>query len=341
MHYLIFPSKDATIYSEYPNKNTGLDQILEINKIVEEGTDINNVSRALIQFDISEYETYINENDLTGSNAPKFYLNIFTANSNQLTLDNNIEVYPISSSWEMGVGVIDSNTVKGVSWNYRTELYEWDNTGSDYINSVSSSQNYGYTSYDLRFDVTDIINYWMDNDNNNGFLIKRSLSQENDEYTYGSSSFYSMDTHTLYVPYLEMVWDDQTYIPTGSAVDGDIILSMINLKKQYLQNSTIKLNIRVKESHVRKTFFEEYTFNSVNYVSGSDTFYYQIQDAYNGRIMIPFSEYSKVSLDSNGHYIKLKLSGFMPERYYKIVYKINSDDADYYIDNNYTFKVVK
>ena len=31
--YKIFPTKDATIYSQYPNKNTGLDPILESSKI--------------------------------------------------------------------------------------------------------------------------------------------------------------------------------------------------------------------------------------------------------------------------------------------------------------------
>jgi hypothetical protein len=29
--YKLFPSQDATIYSRYPNKNTGLDEILSIN----------------------------------------------------------------------------------------------------------------------------------------------------------------------------------------------------------------------------------------------------------------------------------------------------------------------
>ena len=32
MYLTIFPEKDATIYSQYPTKNTGVDQILEISK---------------------------------------------------------------------------------------------------------------------------------------------------------------------------------------------------------------------------------------------------------------------------------------------------------------------
>ena len=34
MHNIIFPSKDTTIYSKYPEINTGLDEILEITKEV-------------------------------------------------------------------------------------------------------------------------------------------------------------------------------------------------------------------------------------------------------------------------------------------------------------------
>ncbi len=32
MHYFILPSKDATIYNDNPNENTGLDQIIELEK---------------------------------------------------------------------------------------------------------------------------------------------------------------------------------------------------------------------------------------------------------------------------------------------------------------------
>jgi hypothetical protein len=96
----------------------------------------------------------------------------------------------------------------------------------------------------------------------------------------------------------------------------------------------------VKESYHRKTFFEKIDFNIIKYLP--ENFFYQIQDAYNGRIMVPFSEYNKVSLGNQGHFFKLNLSGFMPERFYKIVFKvILTDGSELYFDNNFVFKVVK
>jgi hypothetical protein len=41
MHYIIFPSKDTTIYSKYPEINTGLDEILEISKEVSSSVYFN------------------------------------------------------------------------------------------------------------------------------------------------------------------------------------------------------------------------------------------------------------------------------------------------------------
>ena len=59
--YKLFPTKDATIYSRYPNKNTGLDEILDIstslNLDIDPGPQVN---RALIQFASSEITDIIN-----------------------------------------------------------------------------------------------------------------------------------------------------------------------------------------------------------------------------------------------------------------------------------------
>jgi hypothetical protein len=45
--YQIFPKKDATLYSEYPQLNSGLDEILELTK-----TSTSDPARILISFDI-------------------------------------------------------------------------------------------------------------------------------------------------------------------------------------------------------------------------------------------------------------------------------------------------
>jgi hypothetical protein len=43
-------SKDATIYLQQPNQNTGLDEIIEVSKVYY--GNVKDVSRILIQFDV-------------------------------------------------------------------------------------------------------------------------------------------------------------------------------------------------------------------------------------------------------------------------------------------------
>ena len=52
--YKIFPTKDSTIYSRYPSRNTGLDSIIEASV----DTDAK-LSRYLIQFSQTEVNTLV------------------------------------------------------------------------------------------------------------------------------------------------------------------------------------------------------------------------------------------------------------------------------------------
>ena len=53
--YKLFPTQDTTLYSIYPDKNTGLDEILEASLTVGAiGTPAPQASRFLIKFDSIE-----------------------------------------------------------------------------------------------------------------------------------------------------------------------------------------------------------------------------------------------------------------------------------------------
>ena len=54
--YQIFPKKDATLYSEYPQLNSGLDEILELTK-----TSTSDPARILISFDQQQLILYVIE----------------------------------------------------------------------------------------------------------------------------------------------------------------------------------------------------------------------------------------------------------------------------------------
>ena len=60
MHYFVFSEKDATIYQASGSMNTGLDEILEVRKDISPTGDTVNVSRTLIEFDLTRITREIN-----------------------------------------------------------------------------------------------------------------------------------------------------------------------------------------------------------------------------------------------------------------------------------------
>ena len=108
MHYFEFGKRDATIYSGGTTSsiNTGQDEILEINKVVNDDGTIGNISRILIDFDY----TYISEsiqNNRIPSTA-KYYLNLYDATSEEVEAEQNVFAYMVSGSdWKQGSGKLD------------------------------------------------------------------------------------------------------------------------------------------------------------------------------------------------------------------------------------------
>ena len=102
MHLFEFAEKDSTLYegSATQSRNTGLDEILEVRKDMNADGSVVNVSRALIKFNT----TNISESVVAGTipeNA-RYYLNLYDANSKELTTSQSLFAYPVSQSWVQG-----------------------------------------------------------------------------------------------------------------------------------------------------------------------------------------------------------------------------------------------
>ena len=74
MHIFTFADKDATLYEASSSLNSGLDEILEVRKDVSDTGDVVDVSRILIQFDLTTISQSIYQGAITN---PKFFLNLF------------------------------------------------------------------------------------------------------------------------------------------------------------------------------------------------------------------------------------------------------------------------
>jgi hypothetical protein len=71
--------------------------------------------------------------------------------------------------------------------------------------------------------------------------------------------------------------------------------------------------------------------------------YWAIQDVKTEEMVIDFdTSYTKISCDSSGSFFPIYMSGLEPERYYKILLKINLPTGEIIdVDNNNSFKIVR
>ena len=118
--YKLFPLQDASIYSFYPYMNTGIDAMLEVGNLNVNINPVPQVFRYLVEFDQNEIEDVI-DNKIGGTQFSSS-LKCFIANAQGVIFDTELEIYPVSGSWNNGSGTyLDQPfTTNGVSWRSRT-----------------------------------------------------------------------------------------------------------------------------------------------------------------------------------------------------------------------------
>lgn len=362
-----YPTKDATIYESSPERNTGIDQILELQVAAATGSTgaaatESYVSRIVVGADYTTISASIvslgyNPNQFTYS------LKLYATEPQQIPVDYTIEAYPLAYSWDMGVGRTNTSpaTTEGVSWYYRqgktlpatawpTSSFTTGTTGSwqvtpgggTWYTASVVSQSFSYTTTDIDLNITSIIRQVQSGSISlNGFLIKRSAADEAALTTYSSLRFYSKDTHTIYSPVIEAKYDDSTNTGSPTTVDTDQEFNLIaaNLRAAYKEDSRPRLNINPRYRYPTITFATSSAYlNVYRLPTGSQ---YAVYLAKSDDAIINFSEYTRLSSDSNGSYFRLNLSSFQPEQYYRLLFKVpQSDGVSYDIyDNNFIFKV--
>ena len=140
--YKLFPLQDASIYSFYPYMNTGIDAIIEAGNLNVNINPVPQVFRYLVEFDQSEINSVVDT--LIGGAQFSSSLRCFVANAQGVDFNTNLEIYPISGSWNNGTGTyLDSPfTTNGVSWKDR----EYSGSGAwDSIGSLITGNNLSFT----------------------------------------------------------------------------------------------------------------------------------------------------------------------------------------------------
>lgn len=363
--YKLFPTQDTTLYSMYPDKNTGLDEILDISLTVN-GTPYPapQANRFLIQFSDEEINDVI-INKISGSQW-QANLKCFAAEVSGLNQNTTVEVYPVSQSWNMGTGkyVYNPEVNNGASWNYKnyssgsvwtTGTFNQGTTGSYasisgggtwYVTqSLSGSQQFDfYSSKDLNINVTNIVKAWNSGSYvNNGLIIKQKDEFINNINVQPKINYFSIDTHTIYPPCLEFKWND-CIINTGSST-----LTTINVQPFTVsinENSGIFYPESINKFRVYSTpeypirVWSTSSLYTKNYYLPEES-YYAIKDLDTNEYVIDFDDvYTKLSIDDLSNYFTLYMDGLEPERYYKILIKTIYNNQVIIIDDNYYFKII-
>jgi hypothetical protein len=352
-YYFLTASKDASVYLQQPNQNCGLDEVLEVSKVYY--GNIKDVSRALLKFDIQPLSESIAEGSVSMSEAT---LILKETESEELPLEFTLQAYPISQSWEMGNGTrFDDITTSGVTWNNRegdsslrwlpNNSFESNSTGSyegkggTFYYDVYSTQLFEYQTTDVSLDIKDIMDDWITGSiPNDGILLKLPFDKESDTNDYGILRLFSKETNTIHQPKVRIGWDDSVY-STGSlsVLDSDSLkVGIKNFKKEYKVNTTPRIRVVGRELYPIKTFSStaQYDLSSVL----PETTYYQISDYHSEDVVVPFSDYTKLSCDSNGNYFNLNLSNWEVNRVYKIEFKVVISGVSHFFDDDYTFMII-
>jgi len=357
MHIFYTSSYDASVYLQQPEQNAGRDEILEIGKLYYGSSK--DIARTFIKFDVSNVET--------GSEW-KAYLNLKSANSEEIPLQYTVYANAVSQSWTMGTGTkFDNVTSDGISWKYRNGVDSWqDNViagtavftpgttgsanaeGGTWYTGSEASQSFDNTPDDIRMDVSGIINLWLSGSlPNNGFVVHHSLEVENDTLDYGLLKFFSKETNTIYEPKLEIVWDDSSFNtgslqPITGSNSSDILenskIVVTNLQKEYFHNTKTKVRVKGRDIYPAKSFGTTFEYDQSKYLPTSS--YYQIEDYRTNEIIIPFGQYSKLSCDSKSNYFMLNTTSYPINRAYRLKLKIEVDDVSKIIDDKLIFDVI-
>ena len=209
--YKIFPFKDTSLYSLYPDMNTGIDPINQVSNLNFALLTSATVARTLIEFDSTEIINVLD--GIVNGKTWDTYFRSYIATAQGIVETSTIEVRPIAESWNNGTGTyLDSPlTTDGSSWNSNQfqngTTWSYMNGGSftsgsfkvtgSYAAASSSlgggnwvvsgsdgteyavSQTFGLrSSKDLKVNTTTIVSSWYSASSglggieNNGFIIK-------------------------------------------------------------------------------------------------------------------------------------------------------------------------
>jgi hypothetical protein len=347
MKKFLTASKDTTLYEAFPTINVGLDEILEIGKVIDTSVEVTSSTaystgsaRTLIYFDLPTTASVF-----SGSN---FYLNLKLANAENIRRNQQIIIYQVSRSWDEGSGFFYQNVENvndGATWRQASGSLSWSMYGGDFLTgattqSITLSQ---YPLQDIRVDVTNIIRPLVSQSLQStfrGLALQFPISDELDVNNKGVLKIFSTQTHTIYQPTLEITWNDQIF-STGSlqAIPSTLNVKIIpsNLKQTYTQGDVTRVSLVVRDEYPLKSFDSILRYKNKYYLPTSS--YYSIVDVESNTTVMQFDDSTRVNTDNSGSYVVLDTTSLYPGRFYTLKLKVASGSYSRVFNTDTVFQI--
>ena len=367
MNRIYYAERDNTLYEKHTERNTGIDEILELTKVhsgsrsFEMGIDMgiqSNTFNSRILLDFGSQITALSQSIVSGEipllnngniKSGSVFLSLRATEASDLLQSYSIKAYAVSESWDNGNGTFSDKPEAriGSSWLYRSgdakaqTALPW-NTGSAHSANTSfgatekqgggawitgsgfeASQSFQNESPDIRINVTDIVQNWLAGSaTNNGFIIKRPHADEIDGEARGSIKFFGRESHTIFVPKLEVVFDDSSGQPANPISSNTYVPYFKNIKAEYRTSEIYRFFVGVRPEFPSKTFVTGSFFLTNDQLPVSSS--YEIIDSITNDVIIKDEKIfgnstTKISnSNANGSFFDIRMDSFMPERFYKI-----------------------
>jgi len=226
-------------------------------------------------------------------------------------------------------------TSMSVNWNNATQI--WSNNtlffnllptlatiGGSWYGTYSGSQYFDYMSNkDINMNVTDIVDAWFSGSiPNNGIILKQPQAIEQDTNSFIDLKFFSVDTHTIYPPCIELRWDDSHYYPIGSnyVLNDQITITLANNPGTFKKGTVYKFRTAVRETYPARQFITSSVYLNSLYLSQES--HWAIQDVKTNEMIVDFDDtYTKISADSVSNYFYMYMNGLEVERFYRLLIK--------------------
>ena len=367
----IFPEKDTTLYSLFPNMNTGLDEIVEATLTTFAYSDPNpQTSRFLVQFSNEDITSAIDliPQSVFDSGSWNAKLQCWISTATGLSTTSSVDCFPCAQNWGMGTGryLDDPISTDGASWIWAdySGSTQWTippvagatssftssvpfgggtwYTGSQYTASVTFNYR---TNKDLNLNVTNTVNAWASASlPNYGFLLKQRVEFIPNKNYQPELKYYSVDTNTIYPPALQISWNDFTW-NTGSSTQTilNTLPATINLAENpgtFYSQSINRFRINARPEYPIQLWQTSSVYLNNYYLpSGSST--WAIKDLETNEYIVDFdNNYTQISADATSSYFDMYMDFLQPERYYTILIKTTVNGSTIVFNNQYYFKVI-